>query len=40
VYEKTINFYLEKFPKAKITVGGAFPSLNPKWFDKWNVAVP
>jgi hypothetical protein len=30
VYEKTINFYLNKFPQAKITVGGVFPSLNPK----------
>jgi hypothetical protein len=39
VYEKTINFYLNKFPDAKITVGGAFPSLNPKWFKKWNGAV-
>lgn len=39
VYEKTIDFYLNKFPEAKITVGGAFPSLNPKWFNKWNGAV-
>jgi len=39
VYEKTIDFYLKKFPKAKITVGGAFPSLNSKWFEKWNSAV-
>ena len=39
LYEKTINFYLKKFPKAKITVGGVFPSLNPQWFKKWNGAV-
>ena len=36
LYENTINFYLRKFPEAKITVGGAFPSLNSKWFNKWN----
>jgi hypothetical protein len=39
VYEKTIDFYLKKFPKAKVTVGGAFPSLNPKWFDKWDAVT-
>lgn len=39
VYEKTINYYLRRFPNAKITVGGVFPSLKPKWFDKWNGAV-
>jgi hypothetical protein len=39
VYEKTIDFYLKRFPEAKINVGGAFPSLNPKWFDKWNGSV-
>jgi 16S rRNA G966 N2-methylase RsmD len=39
VYEKTIDFYFKRFPDAKITVGGAFPSLNPKWFDKWNGTV-
>ena len=38
-YEKTNDFYLKRFPETKITVGGAFPSLNPKWFDKWNGAV-
>jgi hypothetical protein len=39
VYEKTIDFYLKRFPSSKITVGGAFPSLNPKWFDRWNGSV-
>jgi hypothetical protein len=35
-YEQTINYYLKKFPNVKIIVGGVFPTLNPKWFDKWN----
>lgn len=36
VYEKTIDHYLSKFPDAKMTVGGVFPTLNPKWFNKWD----
>jgi hypothetical protein len=37
-YEKTINHYLKLFPKARIIVGGVFPSLNPEWFirDGWS----
>ena len=34
-YELEINYYLNKFPNAKITVGGVFPTINPGWFDKW-----
>jgi len=33
-YEQTIDYYLKLFPKAKIIVGGVFPTLNPKWFEK------
>jgi hypothetical protein len=39
LYEETINHYLRLFPNAKVTVGGVFPSLNPKWFQKWDGAV-
>jgi len=31
-YENTINFYRKLFPDVPLIVGGAFPSLNPKWF--------
>jgi len=34
-YKKTIDFYSEKYPSAKIKVGGVFPTLFPNWFDKW-----
>lgn len=36
-YEKTIDFYLKKFPKASFLVGGVFPTITPQWFnrDKW-----
>lgn len=33
-YEQTIDYYLKMFPNTSILVGGVFPSLNPKWFDK------
>jgi len=33
-YEKTIDYYYNKYPNAHIKVGGVFPSLFPKWFDK------
>ena len=33
-YEKTIDYYLKLYPYAKIIVGGVFPTLNPKWFNK------
>jgi hypothetical protein len=33
-HEKTIDHYLKLFPAADITVGGVFPSINPKWFEK------
>ena len=39
LYKKTIDYYLKRFPGAKLTVGGVFPSLNPGWFDNWNGAV-
>lgn len=31
-YLDLIIFYKRKFPKAQFIVGGAFPTLNPKWF--------
>jgi len=34
-YEKTIDYYRNLFPNAKFIVGGVFPTLNPKWFSKW-----
>jgi hypothetical protein len=36
-YEETINYYIKIFPNVKILVGGVFPTLYPKWFEKWNV---
>lgn len=37
VYEKTINYYIKKYPNAKIKVGGVFPTLYPKWFSvRWD----
>jgi len=33
-YEETIDYYLKKYPKAQIKVGGVFPTLTPEWFDK------
>lgn len=33
-YEKTIDYYLNKFQNAKVIVGGVFPTLNPEWFNK------
>ena len=32
IYEETIKFYQQKYPHAKIRVGGPFPSNNPNWF--------
>jgi len=32
--EKTINYYLDMFPESSMLIGGVFPSLQPKWFDK------
>jgi hypothetical protein len=35
-YEETINFYKKLFPEVPVVVGGAFPSLNPGWFQsRW-----
>ncbi len=34
IYEKTMDFYIKKYPNVKIKVGGVFPSLFPDWFDK------
>lgn len=31
-YVKTINHYLEKFPKSDLTVGGVTASIHPEWF--------
>lgn len=31
-YKKLIHHYHFLFPKARFLVGGAFPTLNPKWF--------
>lgn len=40
-YEQTINHYLKMFPKAKMIVGGVFPTLQPKWFEeKWRADNP
>ena len=33
-YKKTLIHYRRLFPKAKIIVGGAFPTLNKDWFNK------
>lgn len=33
-YEQTIDYYRDMFPGVSILVGGVFPSLNPKWFNK------
>ncbi len=32
--EKTIDYYLKKFPGTTALVGGVFPTLNSDWFDK------
>ncbi len=34
LYEKTINYYSNMFPDAEFIVGGVFPTLYPKWFEK------
>ena len=34
IYEKTIKHYWKLFPNSELTVGGVFPSLNPKWFQE------
>jgi len=36
--EETIDYYLKMFPNTSVLVGGVFPSLQPKWFNKhkWN----
>jgi hypothetical protein len=34
IYEKTVDFYIKKYPNVKIRVGGVFPTLFPDWFDK------
>ena len=42
-YEKTINYYLKKFPRVEVLVGGVFPTLQPEWFvEKWkgNIMFP
>ena len=31
-YKETIQFYHKLYPKAKIVIGGPFPSNNPGWF--------
>jgi hypothetical protein len=33
-YEKTIDYYLDRFFNSDIVVGGVFPTLYPKWFEK------
>jgi hypothetical protein len=38
-YEKTINFYSNRFPDSKLKVGGVFPTLNGKSFKRFNGAV-
>lgn len=39
IYKKTIDYYYKKFPNTKILVGGVFPTLYPKWFEKWNEPI-
>jgi hypothetical protein len=34
IYEQTIKHYWRLFPNAELSVGGVFPSLNPKWFNE------
>ncbi|MFC1578724.1 hypothetical protein ACFL36_06915, partial [Thermodesulfobacteriota bacterium] len=38
-YEKTIDFYLKRFPDSRFIVGGVFPTLNGKWFKRFNGTV-
>lgn len=34
-YEKTIDYYLDEYPEMNtLTIGGVFPTLQPKWFQK------
>lgn len=39
IYAKTIKHYFMLFPDAELTVGGVFPSLNPKWFEQLSLAL-
>lgn len=34
-YEKTIKWYLNKYSKAEICIGGVFPTLNEEWFSRF-----